>query len=138
MASAAAALFVPRAWAGAAGGRTLRADDLDALTPFEREHLPVLRIPTSTANGNKVPIVVEMSHPMTPDHHVRTIRVWNRSDPVPSKGTFRLTPANGRVHLAFQAQMHHGVSEVSVTAECNRHGEWSISRGIEIPDHAGG
>jgi desulfoferrodoxin (superoxide reductase-like protein) len=34
--------------------------------------------------------------------------------------------------------MHDGVSEVSVTAECNRHGEWTRRATIEIPPEAGG
>jgi hypothetical protein len=51
---------------------------------------------------------------------------------------FYFTPVNGRVYVAFQARMDHGVSNVSVTAECNRHGKWSSSRAIDIPEDAGG
>jgi sulfur-oxidizing protein SoxY len=91
-----------------------------------------------TRNGAKVPIVVEMDHPMTPDHHITSVEVVNASDPIPVKGTFHLTPGNGRVYLAFQARMHGGTSEVSATAVCNRHGKWSCTRTIEIPAEAGG
>jgi sulfur-oxidizing protein SoxY len=134
---AAAALWVPRGWADD-GVRALRADDPDALSPLEREHLPLLRVPATTVNGAKVPIVVEMDHPMTPEHHVTCVRVLNRSDPVPSKGTFHLTPANGRVHLSFQARIHHGSSDVVAIVECNRHGRWSASRTVVIPADGGG
>jgi desulfoferrodoxin (superoxide reductase-like protein) len=98
----------------------------------------VLHVPETTRNGAKVPIVVEMAHPMTLDHHVTSVQVVNGTDPIPLKGTFHFTPGNGRVHLAFQARMSGGTSEVSVTAECNRHGECSTTRTIEIPQDAGG
>ncbi len=79
-----------------------------------------------------------MAHPMEPDHYITTVHVVNERDPVPSKGVFHFTPANGQVYLAFQARLDHGVSEVLVTAECNRHGRWSSSRAINIPEGAGG
>ncbi len=137
MASAAVGLWTRRAWAGPPG-RHLLAGDPALLSPFEREHLPVLQLPVVTTNGAKVPIVVEMTHPMAPDHYIASVHVVNERDPVPSKGMFYFTPANGRVYLAFQARMDRGVSEVSVTAECNRHGKWSSRRAIDIPEDAGG
>ncbi len=125
-------LWIPRAWAAPP------AHDSPLPSPFEREHLPLLQLPAVAKNGAKVPIVVEMAHPMSPDHYIASVQVVNRRDPIPLKGTFHFTPANGRVYLAFQARMHHGASEVSVTAECNRHGKWSTSRPITIPQDAGG
>jgi sulfur-oxidizing protein SoxY len=104
------------------------------LSPLEREHLPLLRIPAKTRNAHKVPIVVEMSHPMTPDHHVTKVDVVNERDPVPSMGTFRFTPESGAVYVGFQARMADGDSEVMVTAECNRHGAWSTRRRITIAE----
>jgi sulfur-oxidizing protein SoxY len=135
--AAAAGLWIPRAWAGPPV-TSLDGRDPGSLSPFEREHLPILRLPGTTTNGAKVPIVVEMDHPMAPDHHITRVEVVNRRDPVPSKGTFHLSPANGRVYVSFQARVHHGTSNVAVTAECNRHGRWSVSRTIMIPDDAGG
>jgi sulfur-oxidizing protein SoxY len=130
LASAAVGLWVRPAWAGEAGERRSPA--------LEREHLPVLRVPRFTTNGAKVPVVVELAHPMTPDHHITSVHVTNESDPISSKGTFHLSPANGTVHLAFQARMHEGISEVTATVECNRHGRWSARSTIEIPPGAGG
>jgi sulfur-oxidizing protein SoxY len=92
----------------------------------------VLRVPLVPTNGNKVPIVVEMDHPMTPEHHVTTLRVTNERDPISTKGTFHFTPANGRVYLSFQARMHEGRSEVTATAQCNRHGTSSSRESVEI------
>jgi desulfoferrodoxin (superoxide reductase-like protein) len=134
LASAAVGSRIAPAWAGApdaagAGG---------AARPADGDHALLLRVPRFTTNGAKVPIVVETGHPMTPGHHVTTVRVRNESDPISSKGTFHFTPANGRVHLSFQARMHEGVSEVTATAECNLHGTFSASSPIEIPAGAGG
>lgn len=130
MAPAAVGLWLPPAWAAPAG--------VDELSPFEREHLPMLQVPAATRNGAKVPIVVTMAHPMSSDHYITSIQVANNWDPVPVKGTFHLTPANGRIYLAFQARMHHGASEVSVAAECNRHGRRYARRSITIPEEGGG
>jgi sulfur-oxidizing protein SoxY len=137
MAAGAVGLWVEHAWARPAV-RSLPGDDPARLSPLEREHLPMLRLPAATINGAKVPIVVEMTHPMTADHHITSLAVVNESDPVPDKGTFHLTPANGRAYVAFQARMDGGVSRVTATAECNRHGRWSTSRTIRIPADAGG
>jgi desulfoferrodoxin (superoxide reductase-like protein) len=130
--SAAVGLWLPRAWAAPG-----TADDAPRSNP-EGEPPPVLRVPEATRNGAKVPIVVEMSHPMAADHYVTTVEVVNRRDPIPSKGRFHFTPANGRVYLAFQARVHHGASEVTAIAECSRHGRWVTRRPISIPEGAGG
>lgn len=106
--------------------------------PFERLHHPVLELPLVTVNGAKVPVVVEMAHPMEPDNHITSVHVVNERDPVPSKGVFYFTPANGQVYLAFQVRIDQGISEVLVTAECNRHGRWASTRSINIPEGAGG
>jgi desulfoferrodoxin (superoxide reductase-like protein) len=137
LASAAAGLWIPGAWAGSPQRRLLGADPA-RLSPLEREHFPSLRLPAKTRNGAKVPIVVEMSHPMTPEHYVMSIEVVNEADPIPSKGRFHFTPANGAAYVAFQARMDQGDSKVTVTAECNRHGRWASRRRISITDEAEG
>jgi desulfoferrodoxin (superoxide reductase-like protein) len=104
----------------------------------ERLHRPRVRLPRATANGGKVPIVVEMAHPMEPDHYIERIHVLNPRDPVPSKGVFHFTPANGQAYLALQARLDAGASEVVVTAECTRHGSWSARQPIVIEPGAGG
>ena len=131
LAPEAAGLFIGEARA-ASPARRLLAGDPALLSPLEREHLPLVRLPEKTRNAHKVPIVVEMAHPMTPDHHVTKVEVVNETDPIPSKGTFRFTPANGAVYVGFQARMDDGDSEVTVTAVCNRHGAWATRRRISI------
>jgi len=116
----------------------VRGDDPDALAPAERLHPPRLRLPAFTSSGAKVPVAVEMSHPMEPGHYVTRISVVNERDPVPLKGVFRFTPLNGQVYVAFQIRLDHGASEVAVTAECSRQARWHTTRPITIPDGAGG
>jgi sulfur-oxidizing protein SoxY len=104
----------------------------------EREHEILLRVPSRTTNGAKVPIVVDMDHPMAPEHHITRVHLANDADPIASKGTFHFTPGNGRAYLAFQARMHDGISDVTATAECTLHGGCSARRSIEIPEGSGG
>jgi desulfoferrodoxin (superoxide reductase-like protein) len=105
---------------------------------LQRLHTPILRLPVVTANGAKVPITVEVGHPMEPDHYITSLRVVNERDPVPSKGVFSFSAANGQAYVAFQARLDQGVSEVSVTAECNRHGRWSSTASVNVPSGGGG
>jgi sulfur-oxidizing protein SoxY len=101
-------------------------------------HTPKLILPAMTRNGNHVPVAVKMNHPMEPDHFIRQIQFLNETDPIPSKGIFHPTPANGEIYFAFQARMHSGTSIVAAVAECNLHGKWSARQRITIPDGQGG
>jgi desulfoferrodoxin (superoxide reductase-like protein) len=130
-------LFIGPAGASPSGEHLL-AGDPARLTPFEREHLPVLHAPGFTINKAKVPLVVEMAHPMTADHYIEAIEVTDAADRVPGKGVFHLTPMSGRVHLAFQARVDPGKSELTVLAICNRHGRWSCRRSIEVDEGGSG
>jgi len=109
----------------------LLAGDPALLSALEREHRPLLRLPEKTRNAHKVPIVVEMSHPMTPEHHVTRVEVVNESARM---GTFRFTPASGAVYVGFQARMNDGDSEVTVTAECNQHGARAVRQRITVAE----
>lgn len=114
------------------------ADHSGPLAPKVLSDLPVLKLPHVTSNGAKVPIVIEMTHPMEPEHYIKSVQVVNPRDPVPLKGMFHFSPANGKVYLAYQARMRDGFANVSVTAECNLHGQLSSSQSIYIPDGKGG
>lgn len=114
------------------------AEDWTGLMPFERQHFPQVRLPVVTANGDRVPIAIEMGHPMEPGHHISRVTVVNERDPVPLKGVFELTPASGLAHLAFQTRIDEGVSDVAVTAECTLHGAWTTTATVRVADGAGG
>jgi desulfoferrodoxin (superoxide reductase-like protein) len=125
---------------GHAGAATRRrsTEEWNALPPFERLHFPQVRLPVVTANGDRVPITIEMGHPMEPGHHITRVTVVNERDPVPLKGTFELTPSSGLAHLAFQARIDEGASDVAVTAECSVHGAWTTIATVRVADGAGG
>lgn len=101
-------------------------------------HTPKLMLPAMTRNGSHVPVVLKMNHPLEHSHYIRRVQFLNESDPIPSKGIFHLTPANGEVYFAFQARMHSGTSTVLAVAECNLHGTWTARHQITIPDGQGG
>jgi sulfur-oxidizing protein SoxY len=119
--------------------RPLLALDPSATADELKEiHTPKLMLPAMTRNGNQVPVLVKMNHPMEQGHYVRRVQFLNKSDPIPSKGIFHATPANGEIHFAFQARMHSGTSTVLAVAECNLHGTWTARHRITIPDGQGG
>jgi desulfoferrodoxin (superoxide reductase-like protein) len=101
-------------------------------------HTPKLILPATTRNGTHVPVVAKMNHPMEPGHYIRRVQFLNESDPIPSKGIFHPTPANGEIYFAFQARMHSGTSTVLAIAECNLHGAWTARHRITIPEGQGG
>jgi desulfoferrodoxin (superoxide reductase-like protein) len=121
-----------------AAPRRRSEEELDALSAFERLHFPKVQLPAMTANGDRVPITIEMGHPMEPGHYITRVTVVNERDPVPLKGIFELTPASGLTHLGFQARLDEGASDVTVTAECNVHGAWTTSASVRVADGAGG
>lgn len=123
---------------------TLKSRPLSAQDPsttgdgLKEIHTPKLIMPAMTRNGNQVPVVVKMNHAMERNHYIRRVQFLNHSDPIPSKGIFHPTPANGEIYFAFQARMHSGASTVLAIAECNLHGTWTARHRITIPDGQGG
>ena len=109
-------------------GRTVSSSELrgrsgPGLQALEQLHTPKLILPAMTKNGTHVPIVARMNHPLEPKHYIRQIQFLNESDPIPSKGIFHPTPANGEIFFSFQARMHSGTSTLLAIAECNLHGQ---------------
>lgn len=116
----------------------LALDPSAAGAALKELHTPKLILPAMTRNGNHVPVVVKMNHPMEQGHYIRRVQFLNESDPIPSKGIFYPTPANGAMYFAFQARMHSGTSKVLAVAECNLHGTWTAGHRITIPEGQGG
>jgi desulfoferrodoxin (superoxide reductase-like protein) len=122
----------------AAAGPAARARGASDVVEFEQMHQPVLRLPAFTRNGAKVPVAVELPHPMQPDHFITSLEIVSERDPVPSKGRFQLSPLNGQASLAVQIRVDQGTSEVVATAECNRHGRWRTVGRVAVPEGSGG
>lgn len=138
LSAAAGLVAVPtaaRAWGR--GERPRPGDDGEA-GALERLHLPAVTLPAFTRHGAKVPLTIEMAHPMQPDHFITSLSIVNARDPVPSKGVFHFSPLNGQAYLAVQIRVDQGTSEVSVTAECNRHGPWTTRQRLTISEGGGG
>jgi desulfoferrodoxin (superoxide reductase-like protein) len=106
--------------------------------PPDATHRPVLRLPTGTSNGARVPITVDVPHAMEPGHRITALQVMNPRDPLPLKGTFHFSAANGRAWVAFQARFDDGPAAVVATAECRRHGRFSATAAVAVAPGAGG
>jgi sulfur-oxidizing protein SoxY len=99
---------------------------------------PEIRLPMLTENGAKVPIVVEVDHPMADEHHVTSIAVVNERDPLPTKGEFMFTAANGQAYVAFQVRLDDGRSTVRADVECSRGTRWTGVGATRVADGTGG
>jgi sulfur-oxidizing protein SoxY len=132
--------------AGAAAGLALVRGRLqDGLAQAAGAHAPpphagppVIRLPVLTENGAKVPVVVEVEHPMEMDHHVTGITVVNERDPIAGKGEFSFSAANGQAYVAFQARLDDGPSTVQASVECSRGARWTGTAPTRVVDGAGG
>ncbi len=99
----------------------------------DREHLPRIEVPALSEDPTAVPVHVWVEHPMQPDHFIRSIDVRLDRDPVPHKGTFYFTPANGQASVAFQMRSGAG-GTLRATAECSRHGRFEGRRDVRVSE----
>lgn len=99
----------------------------------DRGHRPVIEAPHLSEDPTAVPVQVSVDHPMEPDHYIRALEVRLDQDPVPYKGTFLFTPANGEAGVAFHMRSGAG-GTLTAVAECSRHGRFSTSRQIRVAD----
>ena len=106
--------------------------DPKRLTPFERLHIPRIRMPDVVEDGANAPIIVAMDHPMEPDHYITNVQILDYHDPIIWKGTFNFTPDNGEVYVYTQLRIDSGKSIVYVIAECNQHGKWVNEHHLEV------
>ena len=64
-----------------------------------------LDVPPLVENGNTVPLMVSVSHPMAPEDHVRSIHVFNEKNPQPNIGNFYLGPHSGRAQVSTRIRL---------------------------------
>lgn len=96
-------------------------------------HSPRIELPVLADVPAAVPFQASVNHPMDPDHFIRSLEVTLDTDPVPSKGKFRFTPANGRAWVAFQFRSGIG-GVVKVVGECTRHGRFAGTREVRVTE----
>lgn len=99
----------------------------------DRDHTVKLDVPRLSEDPAGVPVSVSVDHPMEPDHHIRSIEVTLASDPIPYKGTFLFTPANGRASVSFKMRSGAG-GVVRAVAECTKHGKFTGTREIRVTE----
>jgi predicted secreted protein len=104
-----------------------------AQSVLEREHAPRLDMPILAEDSAAVPIHVSVEHPMEPDHYIRSIEVTLDKDPVPWKGKFNFTPANGRAWAGFTIRSGAG-GVVRAVAECSKHGRFTGTRDVRVAE----
>jgi predicted secreted protein len=124
--------------AGAAAGLLAAPPVHAAAGDLEALHRPRLRLPATTANGARVPVVVETPYPIDEGHGTTVLEVVNPRDPVAPKGVFHFTPASGRAYVAFQARFDEGPSAVVATTRCRRHGDVTATTPLVVAPGAGG
>jgi sulfur-oxidizing protein SoxY len=96
-------------------------------------HRLTLDVPVLADDPASVPLVIAVDHPMETDHYIRSIEVDIERDPVPRKGKFVFSPANGRAAVAYQMRSGTG-GVVRAVAECTRHGAFVVSREVRVVD----
>lgn len=99
----------------------------------EGEHRPLINAPTLSEDPSAVPLQVSVNHPMEPDHFVRSIEIRLDNDPVPYKGKFFFTPANGQAAVAFQMRSGAG-GLLKALAECSRHGRFVSTKEVRVAE----
>lgn len=96
-------------------------------------HLPFLDVPLLAEDGSTVPVGISVDHPMEPDHYVSSLEVVVETDPVPNKGTFHFTPANGRAWVGFQMRSGRG-GVVRAIMSCTRHGRFAGTKEFRVAE----
>lgn len=92
-----------------------------------------IELPVLADDPVAVSLQVSVDHPMDPDHFIRWLEVTLDTDPVPNKGKFHFTPANGRAWVAFQFRSGIG-GVVKVVGECTRHGRFVGTREVRVTE----
>ena len=100
-----------------------RAKDPKNLTDHEKMHIPKLGLPPIAEDGAIVPAYVEVDHPMTDDHYIKSAEILFYTDPIVQKGKFHFSPALAKAFLSTQIRLGESGQVVCIT-ECNQHGKW--------------
>lgn len=109
-----------------------RPKDPNAMSEFERLHVPRVRMPEMIEDGANTPCFIEMDHPMEPEHYITRVHIYDYADPIIWKGTWHFTPDSGQVYVYTQLRLDSGKSTVYAIAECNRHGQWVGSANVNV------
>jgi len=90
-----------------------------------------LDIPPLVENGNTVPMMVSVNHPMAPEDHVRSIHVFNEKNPQPNIANFQLGPHNGRAQVSTRIRLADSQKIVAI-AKLSDGSFWSASVDVVV------
>jgi len=90
-----------------------------------------LDVPPLVENGNSVALTVTVESPMTAEHFVRRIAVFNEKNPQPNVATFHLGPRAGRAQVSTRMRMADSQRIVAV-AELSDGTFWSDSADVIV------
>src|SRR4051795_6709583 len=85
-----------------------------------------LDVPPLVENGNTVPMMISVSHPMAPEDHVKSIHVFNEKNPQPNIGNFYLGPHSGRAQVSTRIRLADSQKIVAI-AKLSDGSFWSAS-----------
>ena len=85
-----------------------------------------LDVPPLVENGNTVPMMISVSHPMAPEDHVKSIHVFNEKNPQPNIGNFHLGPHSGRAQVSTRIRLADSQKIVAI-AKLSDGSFWSAS-----------
>jgi sulfur-oxidizing protein SoxY len=90
-----------------------------------------LDVPPLVENGNTVPMVITVSHPMAPEDHVKSIHVFNEKNPQPNIGNFHLGPHSGRAQVSTRIRLADSQKIVAI-ARLSDGSFWSASVDVVV------
>ena len=90
-----------------------------------------LDIPPLVENGNTVPMMVSVNHPMALEDHVRSIHVFNEKNPQPNIANFDLGPHNGRAQVSTRIRLADSQKIVAI-AKLSDGSFWSASVDVVV------
>ena len=105
------------------------AQDPDHMTPLEAHHVPVIELSTEGhKKGEPLPVVIQINHPMLPEHHIIHIEVFMDDKKI---ATYTMTPEAMRPMLTIVLTPQQSF-ELVVQDLCNLHGLWENRKKIEV------
>ena len=75
-----------------------------------------VKLPALAENGNSVPMLVKVDHPMAPADFVAAIHIIAERNPRPLVASFHLKPESGRAEVSTRVRLA-GTQKVTVLAE---------------------
>src|SRR6201992_3681866 len=71
-------------------------------------------IPPLVENGNTVPIVINVTSPMTESDYVKSIHIFNEKNPLPNVGNFYIGAFAGRAQIATRIRLADSQKVVAI------------------------